>query len=200
MHTHGSGAELRAPGKDGNGKLPDDFWPTYSAMANTRGGHIVLGLKENADGDFQVHGMTDPDRVERDLWNQLQNPQKVSVNVLREGDVTQREIDSKHILVVHVPRASRAERPVYLQGDWSHAYVRVADGDRRLERDRVRRLLADAEYDTRDDRVLPKYGIGDLDTDSLAAYRNLFRDLVQRGVAGKRGSRPGRRGCPSRSA
>jgi ATP-dependent DNA helicase RecG len=27
----------RATGKDGGGKLPEDFWPTYSAMANTRG-------------------------------------------------------------------------------------------------------------------------------------------------------------------
>lgn len=35
-----------AQGKDGKGKLPDDFWPTYSALANSRGGYVVLGVRE----------------------------------------------------------------------------------------------------------------------------------------------------------
>ena len=30
-----------AGGKDGKGELPKDFWPTYSAMANGRGGWVV---------------------------------------------------------------------------------------------------------------------------------------------------------------
>lgn len=165
----------KAAGKDGNGKLPDDFWPTYSAMGNTRGGQIVLGLKESPEGDLLVHGIADPERVERELWNQLENPQKVSANILKEGDVAHYAIEGKRILVVHVPRAARSQRPVHLQGDLFHAYVRVHEGDRRIDRERVRRMLADAEYDTRDDRVLPKFDLADLDPDSLAAYRNLFR-------------------------
>ncbi len=36
-------------------------------------------------------------------------------------------------------------------------------------------MLAEAIHDTRDADVLPGFGIGDLDADSLAAYRNLFR-------------------------
>ena len=165
----------RAAGKDGGGKLPEDFWPTYSAMANTRGGHVVLGLKEEADGVLAVQGIKDAERLERELWDQLQNRQKVSVNLLAEGDVAQQEIEGKRIIVVRVPRATRKQRPVYLRGEWTEVYVRVGEGDRRLDVERIRRMMADAEYDTRDERVLVKYGLGDLNAESIAAYRNLLR-------------------------
>ncbi len=77
----------KAAGRDGKGQVPGDFWPTYSAMANTRGGKVVLGLKERKGGTFVVHGIADPDKVERDLWNELTNPQKASTNVLSRNDV-----------------------------------------------------------------------------------------------------------------
>jgi ATP-dependent DNA helicase RecG len=96
----------RAAGRDGGGRLPEDFWPTYSAMANTRGGHIVLGLKQAEDGTLLVQGIRDAQRLERELWDLLQNRQKVSVNLLAEGDVTLQEIEGKWIVVVHVPQAT----------------------------------------------------------------------------------------------
>ena len=33
-----------AQGRHGRGELPEDFWKSYSAMANTDGGVIVLGI------------------------------------------------------------------------------------------------------------------------------------------------------------
>ena len=49
-----------ALGQDGQGKLPKDFWPTYSAMANTDGGLILLGVQEKK-GHFLARGIPNPE-------------------------------------------------------------------------------------------------------------------------------------------
>ncbi len=41
---------MSAGGRDVLGEVPDDFWPTYSAMANTQDGCIVLAVAEPAAG------------------------------------------------------------------------------------------------------------------------------------------------------
>lgn len=167
----------KAAGRDGRGAVPASFWETYSAMANSKGGTVVLGVREKADHSLRVQGITDPDAVERELWNLLQNRQKTSVNLLREEDVTREVIDGKAVLVIRVPRARREERPVYINDDlFGGTFIRVHEGDRRADKDRVRRMIAEAELDVRDRKVLPSFGMGDLDRESLRAFRQIFRD------------------------
>lgn len=166
-----------AVGPDGRGAVPDSFWGTYSAMANTSGGHVALGVRERADRSLEVAGIADPERVERDLWNLLNNRQKVSANLLGREDVRRDEVEGQTILVIHVPRAPRQARPVFIGRDvWTGTYVRGHEGDRLVrDRERIRRMIADAEYDSRDDKVLPHFGAADLAAETLAAYRNYFR-------------------------
>ena len=67
-----------AQGKDGKGELPKDFWPTYSAFANTRGGTVLLGVSER-NGEFRVEGIQDIDKVKKDLFSTLNDRGKVNV-------------------------------------------------------------------------------------------------------------------------
>lgn len=106
-----------AQGRDGKGALPIDIWETYSAFANTRGGDIVLGLKEKKDGSFELKGIEKPQRVLDDLWSTIDNKQKASINILRERWVEQIVIDGKTIIRIHVPQATRKQKPVYIKGN-----------------------------------------------------------------------------------
>ena len=95
-----------ALGRDGRGAVPEDFWPTYSAFANSEGGVVVLGVRERGDL-FQVEGIPDITKVREDLFNSLNNRQKVSVNLLTDSDVTERIWEGKAVLVIVIPRAAR---------------------------------------------------------------------------------------------
>ncbi|NOU13879.1 MAG: AAA family ATPase, partial [Methylococcaceae bacterium] len=72
-----------AQGQDGKGEIPKDFWSTYSAMANMHCGVVLLGVREKA-GVFSVAGIANVEKVRTDLFNTLNNPGKVSVNLISD--------------------------------------------------------------------------------------------------------------------
>lgn len=74
----------RASGRDGQGELPKSFFESYSAMANTYGGVIFLGIEEKPKGKFSLTGIAVPDRVLKTLWDGLNNRQRISINLLTD--------------------------------------------------------------------------------------------------------------------
>lgn len=163
-------------GEDGKGALPKDFWLTYSAMANAHGGTVLLGVQEK-QGRFSVAGIEDIEKVRRDLFNNLNNPTKVSVNLLSDADVTTQTIEGKSILVVQIPPAPRKQKPVYLNGQpLGNTWRRLNDGDRRCDDEEVKRMMVEQVEDERDRRILRRYTMADLDLESLRVYRQMLRD------------------------
>ena len=86
--------------KAAEGGLPQNLWETYSAMANTYGGVIICGVRERKDGSWFTTGMKDVNKLKRDFWNQINNDNKVSINLLREKDVETYVINGDVILVI----------------------------------------------------------------------------------------------------
>jgi predicted HTH transcriptional regulator len=164
-----------AQGRDGQGQLSKDMWETYSAFANTQGGDIFLGLKENKDQSFQLAGITNTQKVLDDLWNNVNNSQKVSANLLREIWVKVIEIDGNNIIHIHVPQATRRQRPVFINGNpLKGTYQRLNSGDMVQDQAVVNSMLAEQGEESRDATILKGYGIEDLDVDSINAYRNIY--------------------------
>ena len=67
--------------KRARGGIPADFWQSYSAFANTDGGTIILGIREQ-DGKREIEGLADAEKIVADLWNAANNPEKISANIL----------------------------------------------------------------------------------------------------------------------
>lgn len=178
LRQFGESVELEcklAAGAAGQGKLPDDFWSTYSAFANTHGGLIVLGVKERS-GQFEAHGLPQADRIIKSLFDLLNNRQKVSVNLLSDTHVRKLELASGNVVLVEVPPAGRKHKPVYLNGNPfnGNTYRRLHEGDRHCDDETVKRMLAEQVEDSRDSKILSGFTLADLEIDSLHAYRHML--------------------------
>ena len=99
---------------DTHGALPRDLLKTYAAFANTQGGLIVIGASLTPNGELLPSGLDDPRATIRRLWAMLNDPARVSANVLVNADVRLEKISGRDILAVHVPRARSEVRPVHL--------------------------------------------------------------------------------------
>ena len=104
---------LHIEAKKALGGIPGSIWETYSSFANTDGGVILLGVEETEDLSLRAVGLKDIYKIEKDFWNQINNKQVVSVNLLTERMVHAECVDGKDILVIEVPRAERMLKPVY---------------------------------------------------------------------------------------
>ncbi len=164
-----------AQGASGKGEVPGAVWESYSAMANTDGGTIVLGVGEQ-DGMPILLGLAEPDRVRRDFWSAINNTRIVNTNILRDMDVTVKVVGGKSLLWVTVPRAERSIRPVYVGANpMTGTFRRNHDGDFRCPHEVVQRMIAEAITPNRDTILLEQYDMNDLDAETLSAYRNDFK-------------------------
>lgn len=164
-----------AVGRDGKGALPEDFWPTYSAFANTEDGLVVLGVRERNE-TFSVVGIHNVAKVRRELFDALNNRQKVSTNLLSDEHVREVPLEGSTVLTIEIPRAPRKQRPVHLTTNpfSGHTFRRLNDGDRAVPDEEVKRMLAEQVEDSRDDRILRGYDLPDLDLGTFQAYRQVF--------------------------
>ncbi|WP_216605123.1 RNA-binding domain-containing protein [Pelistega europaea] len=166
-----------ALGFNGKGELPRSLWESYSAFANTNGGIIVLGVKENPDGSFTVQGIPNSEQLKQDFFNLVNNPQKVSVNLIQDSDVISKNINGKTVLFIGVERARREDRPVFINGNpLGNTFARQHGGDYKIPDYQIKRLLADQSYESFDDEILVNFGLNDLDPQTIKGYRQHYKN------------------------
>src|SRR5690606_34243063 len=115
--TYYEGADVEY--KSAKGRLPSSLWETYSAFANSGGGTIWLGVVQRDDSHLDVHGIENADKLKTDIWNLVNNREKVSRNLLAESDVKIVPLPTRgmNLTQINVAPANRWERPVYVGKD-----------------------------------------------------------------------------------
>ena len=158
--------------KKAKGGLPNSIWETYSSFANTLGGTILLGVCEKADKSFEIVGLNDAERILTDFWNTINNQSKVNINILSSKDVEIITIDNKDVIAISVPRAQRADKPIYINGNpLTGTYRRDGDGDYKCSQEEVKAMLRDASAQTNDLTVLEGMNEDVFNYDTVHSYR-----------------------------
>ena len=165
----------RLEAKKALGGLPKSIWDTYSAFANTLGGIILLGVEEHADKSLHPVDIPDPDRIIKEFWDMVNNPQKASINILSSKDVYPVEVEGKHVVVINVPRADRGYKPVYVDGNPLNTYRRNGEGDYKCTKEEYQAMVRDAAVKTQDMKILSEMDLGVINLDSLHGYRQRMK-------------------------
>ena len=77
--------------KEAESNVPRSAYESYSAFANTKGGYIILGVKEDKkkilpEERFIIQGIQKAKKQVEDFWNTI-NSSKVNRNILKDEDV-----------------------------------------------------------------------------------------------------------------
>ncbi len=148
---------------------PQDVWKTICAFANRPGGGVILfGID---DVTYEVVGVGDPDRLQRDLAEAasgLEPPVRLSLSAHVVG--------THLVIAAEIPEVEPSFRPCYRrsQGPYHGAYVRMGDGDRQMSEYEVYLAISSRVQPTEDVRPVEGASVADLDGGKVDA---LLADL-----------------------
>ena len=157
---------------------PKSVYETVSAFANTAGGWLVFGVRDDG-GSFELAGVIEVDKVQNEFLSTLRSRQKVNRSIDVGEDVV--EAGGKTLLVFHIPEASRSEKPVYLDGSINRSFIRRGGNDERCTLAEIERFLRDAATDRYDEQAFEEVDAADcFDEDSVSWYRRVLGDRSSR--------------------
>lgn len=153
--------------KKAKNSVPNSFWETYSSFANTDGGIVIFGVDET---NHEITGVEDPYKIRGDLFNTLNNPKKVSVNLLSNDNIKIMPADDTHVIIIEIPEAPYSQKPVYLKGNLNLSYERLGEGDHKLTPEKLKALIV-GSHEITDNELLKNFDLTDLNEDDLASYK-----------------------------
>ncbi len=154
------------------------FYETVCAFANEPslgGGMIILGVSravEDMFAAYEVTGVDDPDKILTDIASGCAS----LFNCRIRPQIEVVEHDGKTVVLIEIPEASTANKPVFhkAQGLPQGARRRIGSSDQRCDEDDLQVLFAERGGESYDLTPIPSASTLDFDEDAIAHYRNLL--------------------------
>ena len=153
------------------GGLPKHLWETLSAFSNTaKGGVLILGAAEELE--FEIVGVKDPKKIQQDLAS-LCDVMSPSIRAY----IQVHQFEHKAVITAEIPEIPPNAKPCYYPGAGytNGAFIRVADGDRKLSAYEVQMMLSARGQPTDDEEPVPGTTVADLQSRSVKGLLSRLR-------------------------
>ena len=158
--------------KEAKSEIPKNVWETVSAFANTAGGWIVFGIKQNKD-KFEIQGVQKPEKIEQDFCSILRNRSKF--NKIIEFKAKKYKINSETVLAFYISQKSPRDKPIYFNSP-KNVFIRTGSGDQRATQEEIDHFHRQASFEEKD-KELTDCKLPDLDKATIRSYRNYFNQV-----------------------
>lgn len=156
--------------KEAKSALPKNIWETVGAFANTSGGWIVLGVKQNGKV-FEIQGVENIEKLEQDFAGAVRSQK---FNIRLSFSMKRHAVEGKNVLTIHIP--SSVQKPVYF-GNPVNSFIRIGSGDQRATENEIMAMYHDQSFGVRSELSVAGTSLSMLDMDSLHGYRNYLKSF-----------------------
>ena len=114
--------------------------------------------------------------MQKRFWDTINNTTKVNVNILVDKDVYIDSYNDYTILVIKVRRASRFEKPVYINNNvYNGTYRRNHEGDYHCTKLEIDLMIKDSSSQPNDKTCLEEFLLDDLNLESILSYKQMLK-------------------------
>jgi hypothetical protein len=152
--------------KESKKNLPKDIWKTVSAFANTEGGYIILGVKQEGN-KFIITGVDNPDKIQNDFISTLRG-EKFNIELATTG--YQHQFTQGTVLVFRIDEMPRQAKPIHYSNEMRNTFIRLGGSTQKASKDEISRMVRDASEKSSDSMVLDGFCIDDLDQKSIQTF------------------------------
>lgn len=151
--------------KSAKGGLPKSTWETVSSFANTFGGWILFGIKQNGK-ELEIQGLSNPEQIEQDFLNTIRGGK---FNAFIPTKQQRFDIDDKKILGFYVYPSKY--KPIYFSNP-QNTFIRRGSADHRATNQEIDAMFRDQSYGTKTNEQVDNSSKSDINHTSLKQYRS----------------------------